>query len=408
MNDGVKTHAGTAAEMTLGEDQTAKWRSAPRLLALMFALVTGIAASATESHAQSRLCRQLEAQLASASSGGPGSSAQARKYDEAIKRQRANLRKGERQYRGAGCGGGLFWRDSGGGSCEAIGRSLDRMERNLAQLERSRARMGGRGGDPRRERARLLAALDANDCRPVRRDRNAPEFAARQPRGNLFDQLFGGGIKRAEPREDEEFQAYDGSARVRTIIGGDGNMFEVLPGGGGSYRTLCVRTCDGYYWPISYSSSGSDFQRDEQNCQTMCPGTEVKLYSHRVPDEESENMVDLLGSPYTDLATAFKYREVDFVRPQGCSCTPAKKNFSVIAGAGAPPAKPTDGEDPSTAHASSQPDPAATEDPGGPAGVEAGGEGKAAERRVRVVGPAYLPDPEGAIDLRAPGPTAIQ
>ena len=191
---------------------------------------------------------------------------------------------------------------------------------------------------------------------------------------------------------------------MRTIIGGNGNMFEVLPGGGGSYRTLCVRTCDGYYWPISYSSSSSDFQRDEQNCQTMCPGAEVKLYSHRVPDEESESMVDLSGSPYTDLTTAFKYREVDFVRPQGCSCTPAKKNFSVIAGAGAM-STPSDGEKPSVSPA--QPDPTA-KGKELQAEIKPGETDAVAERKVRVVGPAYLPDQQEAIDLRVPARTAIQ
>lgn len=400
----ARTHVGMAAEMMPGENQKANWRSALRLLAPACAILAGIAVSATDAAAQSRVCRQLEAELAGLSSGGSRSPAQARKYDQAIEKQRANLRKGERQFRRAGCGGGLFWRDSGGGSCEAIGRSLDRMERNLAQLERTRARMGGAAGNPRRERARILASLDANDCRSIRRE--TPDIAARQPRGNLFDQLFGGGIRRTEPREDEEFQAYDGSARVRTIIGGSGNMFEVLPGGGGSYRTLCVRTCDGYYWPISYSSSRSDFQRDEQNCQTMCPGTEVKLYSHRVPDEESENMVDGFGSPYTDLTTAFKYREVDFVRPQGCTCTQAKKNFTVVAGEGAMSTR-ADADEPSTDVVSTQPDETAA-DVKRPAEDKPEATGDLAERKVRVVGPAYLPDPGEAIDLRAPAQTAIQ
>ena len=403
----ARTHVGMAAEMMSGENQKANWRSALRLLAPAVGLLAGIAVSATETHAQSRICRQLEAQLASVSSGASGRSAQARKYDQAIEKQRANLRKGERQFRRAGCGGGLFWRD-GGGSCEAIGRSLDRMERNLAQLERTRARMGGRGGDPRRERARILASLDANDCRSIRREASPPQVASRQQRGNLFDQLFGGGIHRVEPREEEEFQAYDGSARIRTIIGGESGIYQVPPGGGGSYRTLCVRTCDGYYWPISYSSSRSDFQRDQQNCQTMCPGTEVKLYSHRVPDEESENMVDGFGSPYTDLTTAFKYRDVNFSRPQGCTCTPAKKNFTVVAGEGAM-SMPADANTAAAAETATaaEPDPAADEI-AQPEDDKPAATGAVAERKVRVVGPAYLPDPEGAIDLRAPARTAIQ
>lgn len=399
-----------------GKLLTVKWCSTLQLFGA--ALAAGLAISATDAHAQSRICRQLEAQLTSLSSGGSGSSAQARRYDQAIQQQRTQIRRGEQQYRRAGCGGGFFSRDNGGAACDAIGRGLDRMERNLAQLERKRSGIGG-GGDTRRERSRILAAIDANDCRNVRRDR-APEMAAREPQrgGNFFERLFGGGIKRVDPREDGEFQAYDGSARVRTTIG-NGNSFEVMRGGG-NYRTLCVRTCDGYYWPISYSSSSSDFQRDEQNCQTMCPGTEVKLYSHRVPDQESENMIDAQGSPYTDLATAFKYRDAGFTRPQGCTCTAAKKNFSVVAGEGAM-GTPNDMETSSIALPSARPDPATDPETlanrGGSFDAEdmkrlseaATGEFAIdAARKVRVVGPAYLPDPEGAIDLRAPARTAIQ
>ena len=138
----------------------------------------------------------------------------------------------------------------------------------------------------------------------------------------------------------------------------------------------------------------------------MCPGAEVKLYSHRVPDEESENMVDGYGSPYADLTTAFKYREVDFVRPQGCTCTQAKKNFTVVAGEGAMSTR-ADAEKPSTDVASTQPDPA-TADVKQQAEDRPEATGDLAERKVRVVGPAYLPDPVGAIDLRAPAQTAIQ
>jgi hypothetical protein len=38
----------------------------------------------------------------------------------------------------------------------------------------------------------------------------------------------------------------------------------------------------------------------------------------------------------------------------------------------------------------------------------AGQAGKQAERKVRVVGPAFLPDQGAAIDLRAPGRTEVR
>jgi hypothetical protein len=77
----------------------------------------------------------------------------------------------------------------------------------------------------------------------------------------------------------------------------------------GTYRTLCVRTCDGYYFPISFSTVPSKFSADEQTCQALCPGTPVALYTHRNPGEESAAMVSLAGEPYTALPAAFRYRQ---------------------------------------------------------------------------------------------------
>lgn len=388
-------------------------RGASRFLLTAVALLSVLTLSAIDAQAQSRTCRQIESQLASLSSGGGGGSSQSRRYDNAIEQQRAQIQKAQRQLRRAGCGGGFFSRDTGGSACDAIEGGIERMQRNLMSLQRKRGQMSGGEGNPRRERARLMAALDANDCRAVaRRDRAVGEVsAARDNQGNIFQRLFGGGIKRSE-----EFEEFDGRARVRTTIDGGGSNY-----GGGSYRTLCVRTCDGYYWPISHSSSRGDFTRDAQNCQTICPGTEVKLFSHRTSDEESENMVDEYGKPYTDLTTAFKYRDINFTRPEACGCNATRKNFTIIAGGGQPMSLPVPAEPELIATPVARPDPAA--DPETLANRDGGldaeavkrlsaakpvADGETGDKKVRVVGPAYLPDPEGAINLRVPVPTSIQ
>jgi hypothetical protein len=74
-----------------------------------------------------------------------------------------------------------------------------------------------------------------------------------------------------------------------------------------SYRTLCVRLCDGYYWPISYSISRSRAKRDAERCEQSCPGR-ARLFLHRNPGEDVEDMVDLQGRPYRDHPQAFLYR----------------------------------------------------------------------------------------------------
>lgn len=370
-------------------------------------VIAALLAATVDASAASRLCRQLEAQLADVGRGGGGSPAQARRYDRAIEAQRDQLQKARRMMRRSNCG--FFDQDRGNGACAGTGNQIARMERNLRSLENRRDEIGSGGGNPRRERARILAALDANGCRDVPDVEQARERVERRDRGGFFERLFGG------PKRYQEEETPPISERERVPVpafdGRDPSDY------GGSHRTLCVRTCDGYYWPISYSSSRSDFERDEQNCQTMCPGTEVRLYTHRVPDQESEEMVDLSGKPYADMSTAFKYREAGFQRPDECTCRAAPKNFSIVAGNDASEAK--GGEPKLVVLPQPRPDPSA--DPETEANrsgglnqaivkhlIESSPASAVIDRKVRVVGPAYLPDPPKAEAPPVPGRTAIQ
>ena len=51
----------------------------------------------------------------------------------------------------------------------------------------------------------------------------------------------------------------------------------------GTFRTVCVRTCDGYYFPISYATTSEQFPADARTCTAMCPGADVRLYSYANP-----------------------------------------------------------------------------------------------------------------------------
>lgn len=87
---------------------------------------------------------------------------------------------------------------------------------------------------------------------------------------------------------------------------------------GGTYRTMCVRLCDGYFWPISFSATKRDFARDSQLCERSCDSP-AALHVYRNPGEEPENMADLKGQPYAKLGTAFRFR----VRyDAACKCRP--------------------------------------------------------------------------------------
>ena len=86
----------------------------------------------------------------------------------------------------------------------------------------------------------------------------------------------------------------------------------------GRYRTLCVRMCDGYYWPISFAARRSNFYNDANLCRSSC-GEEARLFFHASRDGDTKDMVDISGHAYTKLPTAYLYRKTPV---DGCKCRP--------------------------------------------------------------------------------------
>ena len=76
----------------------------------------------------------------------------------------------------------------------------------------------------------------------------------------------------------------------------------------GSYRTVCVRLCDGYFWPVSFTTGRDGFRGDEKACKSSC-GAETKLFYYANPGQTPDDMVDLRGRPYKKLRTAFRYTQ---------------------------------------------------------------------------------------------------
>jgi hypothetical protein len=82
-----------------------------------------------------------------------------------------------------------------------------------------------------------------------------------------------------------------------------------------TYRTVCVRLCDGAFVPISFSTTRDRFKQDAAKCQSQC-GSPSRLFVYK-PTGSPDDMVDLSGQPYRVLPTAFKFRtEYD----ASCSC----------------------------------------------------------------------------------------
>lgn len=85
----------------------------------------------------------------------------------------------------------------------------------------------------------------------------------------------------------------------------------------GVYRTVCVRLCDGYYWPITFAAGRDRFYQDARACAAGC-GAEARLFYHATTAEMA-SAVDLTGRAYARLPTAFLYRKALI---PGCACRP--------------------------------------------------------------------------------------
>jgi Protein of unknown function (DUF2865) len=87
--------------------------------------------------------------------------------------------------------------------------------------------------------------------------------------------------------------------------------------GKGGHRTVCVRLCDGYYWPVSHGVNRSQFRKDARSCESSCSG-DAKLF-HMPSNGEIGDAVDQSGKPYGRLPAAFLYRKKLVA---GCACRP--------------------------------------------------------------------------------------
>jgi hypothetical protein len=93
---------------------------------------------------------------------------------------------------------------------------------------------------------------------------------------------------------------------------------EDRPQHGATFRTVCVRLCDGYYFPVSFAVTPDRLERDAKVCASRC-GSQGRLFVHDNPGGSPETMVDLAGRPYQQLKTAFLYR-TEYVA--SCTCQP--------------------------------------------------------------------------------------
>ena len=246
---------------------------------------------------QNPACVRLEAQLAAIDRGtvDPARADQIKRFQDSADRQQADLERMQSQARRLGCTGGGFFSIFSGQNpqCTPLNQQISEaranQEKMLADLDRLQS---GGAGDREAQRATVIGALAQNNCGPQYR------AAANQQRG-FFDSLFGGNRSPGAP---------------------GGGPFSSPDNQSGTFRTVCVRTCDGYYFPIEYQTTPDKFAEDAQTCQATCPNSEVVLMSHRNPGEDINQAVSATGASYSSLPNAFKYR-TEVVPACGCRKT---------------------------------------------------------------------------------------
>ncbi len=250
------------------------------------------------------MCTRLEAQLATIDRGGggtgdPARDDQIRRYQDAASKQQAELDRVTSQAKRMGCDSSGFFSLFSGQSaqCGPVNNQIQQMRANLDQITGSleRLRGGGFGGSDNQRRS-VLTALAQNNC--------GPQYANMAPGpGGFLNNLFGGN-------------------------GGGGNP---LPPGAdvgpqsGTYRTVCVRSCDGAYFPISFATVPARFPDDERTCKALCPAADATLFSYRNPGEDMNSAVSINGQPYSSSPNAFRYRQ-EFT--PSCSCKAAGQTWS--------------------------------------------------------------------------------
>jgi len=340
----------------------------------MIVLLGGILPSGA---AASALCERLRDRLVLVEQGGP--SPEINSYASAIAQQNLELRKARQDQKRLRCltSSIVQIRPDGGNDCGDLATAISRMEANRDMLS---ARLSDlRANRVADARAALVTALEANGCGPD--EAPLPEEAQRIPYLDTLPEPY---------RPDRAAEAaYSVQPPAMTI----------LPSG--NVRTLCVRTCDGGFFPISSQTSAMNFARDAAQCQQMCPGTQTELFFHAPERSETADMVSAVtGQPYREMPNAFLYRNRRTDADPACACNlqqyyqrmtprPAIPDYQSSVLSIPPKTKP--------APAAPPPAPERTLDE--------------ASLNVRRVGPTFLPSDKGTIDLRnpaAPGPQPLQ
>jgi hypothetical protein len=263
------------------------------------AAVAALLAAVGTAQPQGVDCARLQQAIASARSNP-----QSAQYQAAAQKQRGEIDRTMAYARSIGCQNHkfLFLGSDPPPQCDQINAQLSRMQANLADLQ-------ARGGGGEGGREQLVARFNAECAAPAR------------PR-NFFEALFGGG----QPAQEVDTVPVTPDANAvpdeKTLEGDT----EARAGS----KAVCVRTCDGSYFPVSYAASSGRLDELQDMCRALCPNAETALYTYS-PSLDIDTAVGINGSRYMDLPSALKYRKT---LDSTCTCRPRGESWAqALAGA---------------------------------------------------------------------------
>ncbi|WP_080919330.1 DUF2865 domain-containing protein [Manganibacter manganicus] len=352
------------------------------------ATLLGILATMAPAHGATRTCHQLESALIAASRSAATPTA-IRAYDKAIHRQNMEIKVTRDRAREIDCGFSLFSRNIR--QCAILNTSIQRMETNLDTLHRKRQALAQ--GGSMHVGSRIRAEMEVRGCREKPIKVGSVKSVAKALSADASSDPI----------------ARNGTASVLDI---HGSHIVVLPNaygrGAGDFRTTCVRTCDGYFFPMSNAATLGDFQRDQANCESACPGTEMQIFYQRGMNGDTANMLSAAtGRAYSELSTAYRYKRLDIERSPACGCNAARP-FSIIGGTSSRRAATSLESLTGSSSILTEPSQSEAESLAAQTAIPQSGsettERASDKHKIRVVGPRFFPDPKAAIDLQVPAP----
>ncbi|MGI8569536.1 MAG: DUF2865 domain-containing protein [Methylocella sp.] len=255
---------------------------------------------------QSNGCGELAARI---SALGEGSKTNSNQNGGAAQKQRAELDRTIRSARALGCDRSQFFLfDAPPPQCPGLNAQIQQMQAKLAQYHI--------GGNPAGNAAarQLIASYNAH-CR------GQVQAALQPPQRGFFETLFGVFGPNPNPFSFDQQPRIE---EVRPLPGED-----LTPRGGS--QAVCVRDCDGGFFPLNLSLRQSDPDQLTGLCQALCPNTTVSVYT-RSPNQDINTAVSLDGdTPYSDLPNALKFEKTF---DPACTCKPAGQSWAeALAGA---------------------------------------------------------------------------